>query len=176
MDIFLLRIFQSQVLAQCETLLAAANGINAGLGSKNTRQVFNEIQNLLNAGANISKLLWGQRGAQANPRAWLRESIGVTDASPLREVSMRNHFEHLDERIDRWWQESPNHNFVDGNIGPANMIAGLPPGEIFRHFDPSSTEVTFWGESFNIQSLVDEVQLLLPRLREEANKPPWETD
>jgi len=34
----------------------------------------------------------------------------------------------------------------------------------FRNFDPVSTEVTFWGEDFNIQELVNEVRRLFPKL------------
>ena len=44
--------------------MAAAAGINAGLSTHNTTQVFNEVQNLLNAGANISKLFWGSEAVK----------------------------------------------------------------------------------------------------------------
>jgi hypothetical protein len=174
MDVFLIRVFQRQVLAQCQTLLAAAAAINQGLNSRNTAQVFNEIQNFLNAAANISKCLWGQRGAKAEQRKGLRESIGVEDDSPLRQVSMRNHFEHIDERIERWWEESHNHNIADFNIGPKNMIQGMQVIELFRSFDPATKVITFWGEDFNLQEIVTEIERLLPKLQEEANKPHWE--
>src|SRR5215469_3258896 len=62
METFHLRVFQGHVLDQCRFLLAAANEINAGLASRNTDQILYAIQNLLNAAANISKMLWGQKG------------------------------------------------------------------------------------------------------------------
>ena len=58
---------------------------------------------MLNAGANISKAFWGSGGKLAVERKPLRDSIGIDDKSPLRAVTMRNNFEHFDERIDRWW-------------------------------------------------------------------------
>lgn len=171
MDTFLLRVFQRQVLAQCRTLLSAADGVNKGLRANDSTQVFNEIQNMLNAGANISKLLWGQKVAKAQARKALRESIDVKDDSALRSVSMRNHFEHVDERIDRWWEESKTRNIADCNIGPKDQISGFDRIEIFRSFDPKTKDVTFWGEDFNLQEIVAEVERLLPKLQAEASKP-----
>jgi hypothetical protein len=87
---------------------------------------------------------------------------------------MRNNFEHMDERIDKWWADSARHNIADKTIGPPTAIAGLEPIESFRWFDPATKEVIFWGEAFNIQELVTEVERILPKLREEANKPHWD--
>jgi hypothetical protein len=173
-ELMLLRQFQTQVALQCKFLINAANEINVGLKNRNVEHVFYGIQNLLNAGANISKALWGSKGRRAEQRKQLRESIGIADDSPLREVTMRNNFEHLDERLDRWWNESSRHNHADMNIGPkSRTISGLDEIDMFRLFDPETTDLTFWGEEFNIQSIVAEVQTILPKLLEEANKPHW---
>ncbi|AEH89403.1 hypothetical protein [Mesorhizobium opportunistum] len=175
METFHLRVFQRQVLDQCKFLLTAANEINAGLASHNIDHVLYAVQNLLNAGANISKMLWGQKGKLANQRERLRQSIGIADDSPLRDVNMRNNFEHMDERIDRWWAESKSHNHADKIIGPKNSaIVGMEPTDMFRMFDPQTTDVIFWGEEFNIQALVTEAQRILPLLQAEAHKPHWD--
>jgi hypothetical protein len=173
MDTYQMRVFQRHLRDQCLFLLAAADDIDTGLNAQNNIEVFFGIQNLLNAGANISKLLWGQKGRFAESRKQLRDSIGISDDSPLREVSMRNHFEHMDERIDRWWAESSRHNTADLIIGPRTVISGLEPIETFRWFDPVSKEVIFWGEGFNIRSLLSEVARILPKLQQEACKPHW---
>jgi hypothetical protein len=104
MDIMLLRLFQSQVEFQCRVAISAAVDLNAGLAKLDHTKVFGAIQNLLNAAANISKACWGTKGKLSVEREPLRDSIGVTDASPLQEVNMRNNFEHFDERLDRWWR------------------------------------------------------------------------
>ena len=177
MDIMLLRLYQQQVLLQCEFVLAATKEIDAGLaqaGSNSNSQVFYGIQNLLNAAANICKALWGAKGKRSVEREALRASIGVTDASPLREVGMRNSFEHFDERLDRWWQDSPRHNHVDFSIGPRSAIQGFDDNDVFRMFDTGTTEVIFWSERFSIQAIVDEIQRILPKLSIEATKPHWE--
>jgi hypothetical protein len=124
METFPLRIFQQHVLDQCQCLLSAAHDVNSGLASHDADRIFRALQNVLNAGANISKLLWGQKGKRAEARKRLRESIGIHDDSPLRQVSMRNNFEHMDERIDRWWAESSRHNYADRTIGPRGDLLG----------------------------------------------------
>ena len=174
MDTMLLRVFQHQVLLQCEFMLLAAAEINESLKDKTNTRVFYSIQNLLNAAANVSKAFWGQAGKLATARQALRDSVGVSDASPLREVNMRNNFEHLDDRLDRWWAESARHNHADLSIGPIGMIQGLDDIDMFRLFDPSTTDIVFWGQRFNLQSLIDEVQRILPALKAEAAKPHWE--
>lgn len=175
MDNFHLRIFQQQVLDQCHFLLASAKEVDRGLTQHDIRHVFYGIQNLLSAGANISKMLWGQGGKRSEQRKRLRDSIGISDNSPIREVTMRNHFEHMDERIDRWWSESQQHNYADKNIGPKDRtLIGLDNIDMFRLFDPETTEIVFWGQEFNLRSIVNEVRKILPLLQKEANKPHWE--
>jgi hypothetical protein len=171
MDTFLLRTFQRQVLIQSKFMLRAAEDINSALKQNDINSIFYSIQNMLNAAANISKALWGQGGRLADQRKPRRESIGIADDSPLRAVTMRNNFEHFDERLDRWWKESKNHNHADFNLGKRKDF----PDDIdsFRIFDPETTDLSFWGQTFNLQDLIAEVRALLPKLEMEAAKPHW---
>jgi hypothetical protein len=177
MDPRLIRTFQKQILIQCEFVLYAAGAINATLNGHHPPDRFHNtlffaIQNLLNAAANISKAFWTQGGRRATDRQPLRDSIGISDTSPLRQVTMRNHFEHYDERLDEWWRDSRHHNHADFNMGPRDAVAiGFDDIDIFRNFDPTTTDVVFWGETFNLQALVEEVERILPRLRSELGEP-----
>jgi hypothetical protein len=171
MDTMLLRVFQRQVLLQCRFMLLAAQEANKGLQQRDSVVTFYALQNLLNAAANVSKALWGPKGKKAAERKLLRDSISVTDDLSLRDVGMRNHFEHLDERLDRWWEESRNHNHADMLVGSRGMISGFDTIDRFRQFDPSTMDMIFWGQDFNIQKLITEAQTLLLKLEAEANKP-----
>src|SRR5260221_13812861 len=88
MDLMLLRVFQHQLDLQCKFLLLAAQEVDQGVQQKNVERIFYGLQNLLNAGANISKALWGQGGKLAEERKPLRDSIGIGDDSPLSQVTM----------------------------------------------------------------------------------------
>jgi hypothetical protein len=174
MELMLLRTFQRQVARQCRYLLISADEVTQALQNRNVEHVFYALQNMLNAGANISKALWGQGGKFTEQRKPLRDSIGVEDGSPLKGVTMRNNFEHFDERLDRWWSNSTHHNHADYLIGSPSMINGIQETDKFRHFDPHTWTVTFWGQEFNLQKIIDEVRKIAPKLEEEANKPHWE--
>jgi hypothetical protein len=80
--------------------------------------VFYGVQVILTCAANVSKALWGQGEQWSCERREIRESIGVTDESPFRSVTMRNHYEHFDERIEKWERQSKCHSYADLNIGP----------------------------------------------------------
>ena len=175
MDLMLLRVFQRQVLFQCECTLLAAADINAALQAQDTTRVFYGVQNFLNAAANIAKALWGRSGTPPAQRQDLRESLGVAEDSPLRVVTMRNHFEHVDEKLEEWWRESQQRVFIDMNIGPKSAWPGGGPRDWFRNLDPVTTDLYFWNQDFNLQALITEVQRILPTLRAEASKPHWET-
>lgn len=174
MNLMLLRLFQRQVLFQCECAMFAASELNIALQHRDSKRVFYSLQNLLNAAANISKALWGQQGKLSSKRQILRTSIGVNEDSPLKPVTMRNNFEHLDERLDKWWKESKQHNHFDFSVLPKSSVQGIASIDWFRVFDPTTTDLYFWSQEFNIQEIVTEIQKILPKLQEEANKPHWE--
>jgi hypothetical protein len=162
MDVMLLRAFQTQIAFQCRVIVLAANELNAALFTGDTTRIWVAIQNLLTGAANISKALWGQSGKFAAERADLRASIQIDDTSALRSVAMRNNFEHFDERLDRWWEKSSNRSYIDMNVGPLGAIVGAEDIDTFRWFDPTTSEVIFWGRHFNINEVLAETQRMLP--------------
>lgn len=171
MELRLLRMFQYQVALQCKFLILSAKEIERSLGERDVENTFYAIQNFLNSGANISKALWGQCGRHADERKQLRDSVGIGDNSPLRKVTMRNNFEHFDERLDKWWKKSKRHAYADMLIGNKDMIGGIEKKDTFRRYDPVTTDIVFWGQEFNLKQLLTEAKRILPKLEEEANKP-----
>lgn len=174
MDLFLLRVHQMQILHQCHAALNAAQQTDPALKAGNQEDFWASIQNLLTAAANIAKACWGAGGKLSTERADLRKSLDIADNSPLANTNLRNHLEHYDERLDRWYRESPSHNFVDFFIGPhATAIAGIDDKDIFRFFDPGANEIIFWGEHYALPPLIDEIVRLLPIAQVESRKPHW---
>jgi hypothetical protein len=174
MDLMLLRTFQRQVADQCKVVVTGAQMINGGLRSpQQSDAVWIGAQVLVTGAGNVSKALWGQARRLSTERQPLRDSLGVDDASPFYDVSIRNHFEHYDERLDRWWRDSPNHNHLDRMIGPPSGVVGFDDLDRFRVYDPTTHDLIFWGEAFNVQTIVTEAERLLPVAEREASKPHW---
>lgn len=174
MDTMLLRCFQRQVADNCKMALHGARVINQGLQAGEQDAVWVGVPILLTGAANAAKAFWGQKGNLADQRAPLRQSLGVNDTSPLKDVDMRNNFEHYDERLDRWWADSPEHNAVDRMIGPPEAIEGVEDLDRFRVYDNTTNDIVFWGERFNVQAIVTELDRILPIAEQEANLPHWE--
>jgi hypothetical protein len=175
MQMRLLRIYQSQVKLQCQFVLMSADDLASALATTGRNadkigRVFFAIQNMLNAAANLSKAFWGQARSRELEREPLRKSLGVEDTSPIRQVRMRNHYEHFDERLAEWWKQSTHRNYLDRTIG-IRRPAGLASVDLFRMFMPSTGELWFWGEKFDLNAIVAEARRILPLATEESKKP-----
>jgi len=170
MDKILLRAFLSQLETQCQFVLLAANDLNRALIVSDLRSVFFALQNLQGAAGNIAKALWGVGGkTPVIDRQELRDLIGVRDDSPLKNVAMRNNYEHFDERLEKWWKEPQRGAFVDLNMMPRSAISGVPEIGWFRNYDAGTRTLTFWGEDFDVQALLVEVNRILPKIQEEVD-------
>jgi hypothetical protein len=174
LDTYLLRMFQRQVANQCFAALMAAETAQSALNPVNQDVFWASIQNCLTAVANISKAMWGQGGKYAKERKPLRDSLGVGNNSPLKRTSMRNNFEHFDERLDDWYATSTNRNHLDHMIGPPSTISGLADTDMFRVFDPTTAELVFWGKRYPLRTIMDEVLRLHPIAHAEGSKPHWD--
>ena len=86
------------------------------------------LQGIVVAAANVSKLLWGSgrdTAKTARQRKPLRDALGVTESSPLKDVTLRNQFEHYDEKLEKWSKETAGTGepYVSRNIGSWVAIA-----------------------------------------------------
>ena len=167
MDSRLLAIFQDELSTQCKFILLGGRHVNACLEAREPMLTWFSLQGMLISAANASKLLWGSRPQDALERLPLRESVGVTDDSPLRSRRLRNDFEHFDERLEEWFSSSQDHNYLGRNIGdPGGIVIqgrGIPDDR-FGHFDPSTTIVSFWERSVSLQEIVTEVERIIAAL------------
>ena len=173
MDKMTLRIFQREVERQCRFALIAAEDLRQALNIHDKDRIWYSVQAFLVASGNISKLLWPPSPSIPERAAELRTTLAVPSSSPLEPRVFRNHFEHFDERLESWAISSQRHNFVDENVGPTGMIVGLDPGDYLRNFDTTHCAVTFRGDIYNLQPIIDAILNLYKTAATEANKPHW---
>ncbi|WP_313927525.1 hypothetical protein [Pseudoxanthomonas sp.] len=176
MDSFIEGVFLRELDARCSACFLAVNELNSALSGKpSERDLFRPATELICQAAMISKLLWppGNKNASSMARArargeHLRKIIGVDDTHPVRSRTLRDHFEHYDERLDSWAESSRNHNIIKRFVGPRGAIAGdaISDGDIIEHYDPSTKILSFRGESFDIQALVDGIASIKSKVLE----------
>ena len=107
---------------------------NAKERFEGTRPIFYHTQALLAALANLSKLFWGDKRDKDHEKELeqLRDSLGVSQDLFHKGKVIRNHYEHVDERIWEWSKESPKRTIVNMNVVPIRQFTNYPlSGKIY---------------------------------------------
>jgi hypothetical protein len=84
--------------------------------------------------------------------------------------TFRNHFEHFDERLERWAASPEPRTPTDSNIGPVSAISGLELDDRLRHFDPTTYTVTFRGETYHLRPIIEAIQAIHLRAVEKCRE------
>ena len=128
-------------------------------------RIWYSIQTFLGAAANVSKVLWPAPSYDARG-AHLRELLEVGDDSLLAPPrTVRNDFEHYDERIERWGEAlargEHDGTYVDSNFGPLTQEAALigldMPHRVMRNFEQGTWTVAFQGDSLDVRRVQREL-------------------
>jgi hypothetical protein len=149
-----------------------------GYPSDTIEQSWMALQTIAVSAANLSKLFWGSRGKKEETRRALRESLGIEDGCCLQSTSLRNSFEHFDERIEERFEGTKVRGFIGRNIGPMEILtneAGEPiePEWRFGQYDPNTGQLAFWTKSVNIFDITAEARRILRVAETETMKPSW---
>ena len=120
-------------------------------------------QNFLIATANVSMLLWGSESDEINSdyRKQLREILNISEDSLLQNPQLRNTFVHFDKKLLDWSEKSKQQNFCDSNIGAIDAASHLKPEDHFRNFDIASNMLTFKGDTYELQPIINELIKLI---------------
>ncbi len=125
--------------------------------------VFVAVHSFLAHTANASKLLTAKDIESDKRTNTVGGVLGVPDTSIIHSRTLRNDFEHYDERLQTWLtKKGANVNVGDYNIGPKNAIS--IPGLVYvRHYDPTSKTFTFVDDDHDLSVLVEEVKAVKER-------------
>jgi hypothetical protein len=176
LDPFVVTIFLSEIDRQVRFGFVAAGDLAEAIhGPRPDEERFwYSVQGILIAAANVSKIFWPSDVRYASRGKALRELLGLTAESPLGPQGarkLRNHFEHFDDRIDKWAEglaRGESSVYVDSNVGSLEMISipGLTSERVMRHFDPSDWSVSFRGIRYPLQPIQQALAELGARVKE----------
>jgi hypothetical protein len=179
MDDYLLSLFQGELMYQCKFVRAGARQVS-NAGGRDSDEIWLGLQTMLVSSSNASKLLWGagRTGEDAKriraERKPLRESVDVSESSPLNNRDVRNSFEHFDERIDRWYATRTIHQFFSRSIISSDWLdrfAGATPENLFGNYDPSTAVVTFLDRSIELMPVLAETERVLGIIEDRWSRP-----
>lgn len=160
MDEHLLSIFKLELQYQCELAAAAERQLEAARETGDSDGLWVSLQSILIIAGNCAKLLWGSgRGEAAKEmevaRKPLRDAAQVDENSPLKSRSVRNAFEHWDEKIEAWHRRGDINVYASRHVGQSE--AWPPHGSRFGHYNPTTGVVTFLSTSAPIPDLLAEM-------------------
>lgn len=129
------------------------------------------IQNLLVAAAIVSRILWPTKDKHAERGRTLRHCLEVADASPLKDRKIRDRLEHIDEKIEEW-RRRDGKTHMDAIVGSRGFRAFLvkmsySEVSLFRHYDPSTYQFSFWGDTHDLSKLAALMGDLIPYLTQQ---------
>ncbi len=165
MDSHTKNIFLEKIVEECDNCLSAADKMNKFLVSQvaeDQSTFFKNMKDFLIHTAAISKMFWPAKNSPKKTRGRcksLLKIIGLDEKHILKDRKFRNHFEHYDERLDKWDKTSTNHTFIRDYIGPRSSIGGtaVEDTDIFSLFDPETNLFYFRGDTVNIQEMITSI-------------------
>jgi len=116
---------------------------------KDPIDVWSSIQSILISTANISRILWPNKEYK-DRGVRLRKMLNILDDNILRDRTFRNHFEHYDERIAKWFEDEANGVFIDLAINPDLSFSAQNTKRGYNTIDET---VVFCGQKFDLSKL-----------------------
>ncbi|MUJ26353.1 hypothetical protein [Aliivibrio fischeri] len=123
-------------------------------------QLFEHLHNIALQAASVSRYLWPSKSGVNNVHKKrglkLRESLLITDQSPLKNRKLRNQMEHFDERLDVYLAQDIVGEFIPSYVD-FEPIEVSHPRHIFKAFYINSREFVLLGETHQMQLLCGEL-------------------
>ena len=180
-------LYVTEVRLQCRFALSALRQAltAAGDAHRDDEVLWSSVQAMLAAVAIVSRLLVGDdiRGNQAAKQFGLdrgerlRQELATELNSPILDRRLRNHLEHVDQRLDDLVRDERTtvliDRFVTTGVRPQlfydqNRSAEAP---LLREFAPEDGFVLFRDDEYNLFALRAELQRLESRANELLGEP-----
>lgn len=172
MDDFALEVFVNELLQQSELAFEAYAHLYAQ--AQTPHQVLFDVQAFLAAAACASLILFPRpkrkpadlRDACELRGKELRALLEVPDDSILRSYELRDHFQHFDERLQKWANRPYPKGFADQNVFRGftheKAVTQLPvaPEDNLRLYSDQPPTITFMGNQFPLDKIAEALAIL----------------
>lgn len=143
-------IFISEILLQSKIAQRAFKRLEATHTGFDNLEVWASIQSILVSAANISKILWSKTNPLRGER--LRKLLNIQDDNILSNREFRNHFEHYDERIEKWFINRPNGVYIDLAMNPS--FGGVLTSNHHRGYNSIDNTLVFRGNKLDLNKVL----------------------
>jgi len=158
-------VFFSEIVFQIKIALRASEKLFDTTKAIDQLDYWSSIQSILTAATKVSKILWpcnNKKNIERNIRAErLRKLLSINEDNLLSKRSIRDHFEHYDERIDEWFKDKKSAVYTDNVIELPKPKWADFPNNYHRSYNPITRILTFRGESINLSRVMEELENIL---------------
>lgn len=178
MDYYLEKIYLEQAQQEFNACYAAIESFNLAIRENTNDDPFTHAMTFVHRAAAASRIFWPPKGINKsstersqNRGKHLQNALTINKDHPIFSRTLRDHFEHFDERLDAWAEESKNRNIIHRLVGPRSAIGGdgIADGDIILHFDPDTKVFAFRGQKFNLQELAHGIDDLNSKVQQRLN-------
>jgi hypothetical protein len=146
--------------------MMAADDLGGAIQADDEDRIWYSIHAFFMFAGIVSRLLFPTGRENAARGAQLRNDLHVNEDSVLRLRQTRDHFEHIDAKLDEWSRSAGT--LADSNITRDGLVVlevdmdGKPIRRIarIREFDTMQMAVSFWGEYVWLRPVISEVSRL----------------
>lgn len=132
-------------------------------------EILTYCNSFLSSAAIISKILFpnSKKRDIQNRAENLRLLIEINKLQALTNLTVRNSFEHIDERLDVYFSK-----FKRGAIVPFSMTEEAPSPETFvlKRFDPRNLIISFANQKIHLAPCFEEIQMLDAKIADAYGK------
>lgn len=138
-----------------------------GVEIRENLRIFDRIRLGLQMAANVSRLFWPPRNSARG--AHLRSLTGLPTTHGLSDRTLRNHIEHLDERVDQWTATSPRPFLtIELVLHDDYPETGEKRDEVIGAtaivYDAKSQSVQLFGDKFHLPTLRCDIEDVLQKV------------
>lgn len=155
MDANTFAILIHELRNQCSFYETAVRLFNQSLQQNAPGSAFFAAQSALTSASHIANILWPTRARATKRGETLRDVLKLDGNHALNDKRLQTLWEHADERLDDWIQQTKGEKIAFDFIGPK---AQLPSGEtsdlnLYRLYDPQQLVFYYRGKAFHFQGL-----------------------
>jgi hypothetical protein len=152
------RIFLVEIANQISGARRALRRLRRASREGNAEAVYDDVADLLGHAAIVSKILCPpenkKRPQSTNRGEYLRAVLNVEAPDPVLNRGLRNHLEHIDERLEGWIDMDELGIYVDKSLLPVSLVAGGKTVRQIRFLALDTGIYSFLDEQFDLTAIM----------------------
>jgi len=167
LDRMLVDVLMTEIKSQCEMVKIAVEGINEfhNVEGVPIRKLWFNVQGLLVATANISKILWNYEREEPEEVTYLKELLKIEDSSKIKSRFFRNLFEHYDRHLIDWSKSRTSNSFATSNVMQKSMPLGMPVENTFKTYYSDVNSIMFQRKEYELQPVIKEIARIYEKIK-----------